>query len=125
MHISQTVAFSKIIATLNALKTQGVHFKIVADGQEYGDLALAKSLNSKRKISTARKYGAVRNTYKPILEAMQPGDVVVIDTPDLPDLTTTQYGSNISAWCTSNWGKGSHLISQTKDAKGIEVMRVA
>ena len=123
MHVSQTVAFSKIIASLNALKSQGVQFKVVADGKEYGDLKTTSA--PKRHTVKSRVYGAVRNTYKTTLQAMIPGDVVVLKTPNLPDLTTTQYGSNISAWCTSNWGKGSHMVSQTKDAKGIEVMRVA
>ena len=123
MHVSQSVNFSKIIASLNALKSQGVQFKVVADGKEYGDLQVV--LAKKRHIVSSRKYGAVRNTYKSILEGVKPGEVVIVKMPNLPDLTLNQYGSNISAWCTSNWGKGSYMISQTKDAKGVEVLRVA
>lgn len=121
MTITQTLTFQKAVSTLTALQAQGVKFRILAGDESFGDLETVTHINRKRRIRS-RAHGSIAASFKPKLIDMNIGDLVVLETPVMPDLTPSHYSSCISAWCSTHWGKGNYLLNRS--GTSIEVLRV-
>ena len=115
----QKLALSKALAMLRAADAK--YIVVLPGGTEiaHGDLKLAPP---ETKITRKRvvPIGTYKKIYDPILRGMQVGQIVKIpyDGHDKHGLQ-----SACTAWCSSNWGKGSALSHMTADA--LEVMRIA
>lgn len=123
MSIKDSTALNKIVAALTAMQNNGLKFKIVVDDVEFGNLAVVEERVGKRRVSKSRKFGSVAASFKEKLKSVAPGDVVLLDTPALPDLNTSKYTSCVAAWCNTHWGKGKYMTSRR--GNGVEVLRVA
>lgn len=123
MSIKDSATLAKIVTVLTSMETHGLQFKIVVDGAEFGNLVIPTQATTKRRVSKNRRFGSVAASFKDTLKKVSPGDLVLLNTPALPDLTTTQYTSCIAAWCNTHWGKGKYMTSRR--GNGVEVLRVA
>lgn len=123
MSIKNSVALNKIVAALTAMQSNGLKFKIVVDDAEFGDLKVDSHGPLRRRTVTTRRFGSVAASFKDKLKTVKPGDIILLDTPSLPDLTTTKYTSCVAAWCNTHWGKGKYMTSRR--GNGVEVLRVA
>lgn len=122
MSLAQSTTLKKIVQTLDALEAQGLQYRIEVGGVSFGKLAGATPTLKKKRFITTRKYGSITESFKDKLSNMKSGDLVVLPTPNLPDLDTNHYNSCVAAWCTSNWGKGSYMVS--KNGSSLEVLRI-
>lgn len=123
MSVTNTMTFNKLVGTLDALKAQGVSYKIIADGIEFGDLPTATQKVPKRKyMFNVRPKGSITATYRNKLEALKSGELESLEVPVLPNVTPSSYQSHISAWCCTHWGKGNYMISRNESQ--IEVLRI-
>lgn len=122
MSIATSTTLKKIIQTLDALEAQGLQYRIEVGGVSFGKLAGALPVLKKKKLVTSRKYGSITKSFKNQLAHMKSGDLVVLPTPNLPDLDTNHYNSCVAAWCNGNWGKGTYMIS--KNGSSLEVLRI-
>lgn len=124
MQLQQTATFNKTISILNALAGQGAKYCIqLPDGSTYGNLTIPAAEPAKKKVfSKLRKHGEVSRFLKPYIDPMQPGDVVLVPDPMMPDLDGNRLQSCIAARCALLWGKGTYTA--LKCDAGIEVMRI-
>lgn len=123
MSTAQSITFKKTLAVLEAFaQNTDLKFRIEVDGLAFGNLAGAEPTIKKKKYVSSRKYGAIVASFRDKLTGMSSGELKVLETPNLPDLNTNHYGSCIAAWCNTNWGKGTYMVS--KSGTAIEVMRV-
>lgn len=123
MSITQTTTFNRTVATLEAFAaSSGLKFRIEVDGMAFGNLAGAEPVLKKKRVIRTRKYGSIVASFRDKLADMKMGELKTLTTPALPDLDTNHYGSCIAAWCNTNWGKGTYMVS--KNGSSVEVMRV-
>ncbi|MFZ6731955.1 hypothetical protein ACO0LG_08560 [Undibacterium sp. Ji42W] len=107
---TKDIAVQRAVSLLNA---SGAKYKIIFEGQEYGEL-VAVELNKHKQVRT-NKFAYL---YKERMAEMQPGDVVQFEH-DKPEALR----STISARAAQLWGPGAH-ISTCKDGK-VELLRVS
>lgn len=115
----QCIALAKALALL---KGSGAKYIVInSEGTEFthGDLKLAPP-EPERKRKQIVPMGTYKNVYEPVLKGMEVGQVSVIPCGEL-DGKALQ--SACTAWCSTNWGKGSALSHKTET--GVEIMRLA
>lgn len=103
---------------IKLLKATGCQYKIIdVAGNEYGDLqAGTKKVNKRR--PNAYAYGALTAHFKPHLRDLDVGNVAVIP---LDKFKYPRLLSCLTAWCTTNWGKGNTRTCRSGDT--IQVLR--
>jgi hypothetical protein len=99
----------------------GVQFKIILpDGTEYGALEVVVPKARTRRPGMY-PFGALQAYFKPMVEKMTAGDVVQVPCGEFDP---ERLRGAISAWTTTNWGKGGASTYTNKDKHAIEVMRI-
>ena len=115
----QKLQLFKFLNLLDGLKAQ---YKIILpSGEEFGGLeAVLPKVNKRGEPRYPRL--AVRNHFLPYVEKLAPGEVTEIP---LGDFDIVPLGTNLSAWCCDDWGKGNSTY-RTDLGKGvIELLRLA
>ena len=118
------VVVKTINEALNKLTVTGCAFKVVMPNGEVGEHDPNNWLNPQKEVKRVRKdrpYGSLVSYYKPLIENMKVGDVVVIDW--------ASYGrqdlqSAVTAWCCQHWGNGSVTTVTHPDNTELEVLRL-
>ena len=118
----QKIALAKALAMLRAADAK--YIVVLPGGTElaHGDLKLAppepaiKPRTRKQVVPT----GTYKKAYDPFLKGMQVGQSVRIP---YNGLDPEGLQSACTAWCSSNWGKGSAMSHKAEDA--VEVIRIA
>ena len=112
--------------SLAALKATGAKFIIVMpDGTTHsqGDLKLAEPEKGKpkRKRGAEHPIGAISAYYLPLIQNMQPGQLVEVPYDKFrPEVLV----SGISSRAVGMWGKNSAVTARNPEKKVIEVLRV-
>ena len=116
----KTVALNRALAMLNAAGARYV--VITAEGETHavGGLEVAEKREPKRHKNPARPVGTLVKYYKPLIENMAVGDVVVVP---YNSFACRELRSAMSAWTVKYWGKGSSII-HANDV-GLELLRLA
>lgn len=123
----QTIAISRALAMLKAVKAQ--YIIKLSDGTvlNEGDMQLAppKPQKPARKCRTMRDPSVPFGSYSRYLkeqglEAMQPGELLVVDALTFAPISLR---NTASAWAVTHWGKQS-CITNIK-GNSLEIMRVA
>jgi hypothetical protein len=117
--ITSTQTFQRAIATLTALESQGLAFKVIVGDQEYGKLKSEKPKSKRRFVF--RSHGGRNNYLSGLLASMIPGQVEVLAVPDFIG-DRAVFAQAISSWCHKAWGKGSTMINSAGNA--VEVLRL-
>lgn len=120
LHPMQRAMVDRIVA---ALQNMGCQYSILLPGSMELLSNVPDEPEPERKSKRAplkHPRGAVRNYYKPLLENVQPGDVVCIpfDRFDRNDLQ-----SNIASYLTNEWGPKSYQTRLDDTNKCVEVFR--
>lgn len=115
----QKLALNKAFAMLKGAGCK--YIVVLPDGTEHtlGDLKLAPR-EQPRKRHQVVPMGTYKKIYEPVLKVMEIGQMVHLSAEG-HDPKGLQ--SACTAWCSSNWGKGSAMSHLT--ATGVELMRVA
>ena len=90
---------------LRLLQSKGhIDYKVVCEGEEYGNLETAKKIKKDKKIR--RKYdplnighGVMRDYVVPYVKELQPGDITSIPFNNYPP---EAIRGNACSWCTLN-----------------------
>ena len=114
MNELKTRAITSLLQGLQNLKCS--YLVVMEDGKryEFGNL-------KQKKARGKYEYGAMRKYYGPLIDGIQPGEVVEIkgNAFDVIDLQ-----SGISAWGSQKFGKGALMTSVNRDKNVIEVLRI-
>ncbi len=117
--ITKTNMFQRAIATLSALESQGLKFKVLVDNQEFGSLTVSKPKTQRKFIY--RAYGGRNNYLGKKLGNIIPGQVEVLEVPDFVQ-NRSAFAQSISSWCYNQWGKGAAMINS--NGNSVEVLRI-
>lgn len=117
----QTIALQRALRMLDAA---GARYHVIdADGAVYGEPLIPRGKQGPRvKSPLKRPYGAVRNSFRSIIDTMELGDVREVPA-DAYGVETVQAG--ILAYATERWGAKAAITKRATDRRAIEVMRVA
>lgn len=97
----------------------GAQYKIVMpDGTEFGTLDVV--VKKRKRTAGPHPYGTLQAYFKPLLEDMTLGDVVVVP---FDAFEGERLRSAISAWGAVCWGKGSCSTYINREEQTVEVMR--
>ena len=118
------VVTKTINEAVNKLTVTGCSFKVVFPNGETVELDPHNWLNPQKELKRVRKErpeGKMIDYYKPIIENMKVGDVVVLDW--------AAYGrqdlqSAVTAWCCHKWGNGSVTTVTSPDNTKLELLRL-
>ena len=109
-------AAQQAISLLTALKAD---FKIILPtGEEFGNLEIVRPKDRTRNMKHRR--GALSDIYKPFIESMAVGDVVVIPVPE--GIDPLDMRGSMSAFASKNWGNGSAKTCINENT--VEILRV-
>jgi hypothetical protein len=115
----QQIAFARALKTLDAI---GAQYAVIYNDETYGALKLAPPGRERKDGLPQYKYGETYAYYWPIMQHMQPGDVVKV--PFGP-FHPTVLSSNISAHCSRTWGSGNYVTKRDMDAQNVDILRIA
>jgi len=118
------VVTKTINEAINKLLVTGCAFKIVLPNGSLHEHDPNHWLNPAKVVKRERKdrpYGTLISYYKPFVENMQAGDVVVIDWGPFG---RQELQSAVTAWCCQTWGNGSVTTVTNVDSKTLEVLRL-
>jgi hypothetical protein len=112
----QEVAINKAIQILVNMKCE---FAVITPtGKKFGNLEVSEQ--NKRNL----KYpmGTLKNYYHPYLKDLEVGAATFIP---VGEFSADQLQSSLSAWCSTNWGKGTYATRTTErqSGLGVEVVR--
>ena len=111
------------VSNLDQLQKRGLlEFKIICGSDEYGTLVVAKKpvKPKKRASPIGLKYGEMRDFVVPQIQDLARGDITSIKCGDFPpDIVR----SNICAWATVRWGKGTYTTTINRNTKDVEIYR--
>lgn len=108
----------------NKLLVSGCAFKVVLPNGEVQEHDPNNWLNPEKKLTRQRKdrpYGTLCNYYRPYVENMQVGEVVVIPRREF---TFVELQSAVTAWCGHHYGNGSVTSSKNVSNDTLELMRL-
>lgn len=113
-----TITLHRALKLLDAL---GAQYKVIMpEGDGYGTLNVVTE-PEKPKKGSRYGYGELRRYYKPLIEAMEPGDVTLVPV-DRFDLASLAGG--ISSLGFELWGYDNCVVTQRRDLEAVQVMRV-
>jgi hypothetical protein len=115
----QQIALSRALKTLNAI---GAQYAVVYNDETYGTLKLAPLPRQRKDGLPQYKHGETYAYFWPIMQNMQPGDVVKVP---FDRFDSTVLSSNISAHCSRAWGSGNYVTKRDMDAKNVDILRIA
>jgi hypothetical protein len=118
------VVLNAIKEATNKLVVTGCSFKVILPNGEEQIHDPHNLLNPVKKITRKvkdRPYGSLLAHYKPFVDSMNVGDVVVVPRNEF---TFQELQSAITAWCGHKWGNGSVTTSKNKDDDTVEVLRL-
>jgi hypothetical protein len=118
------VVAKTILEAINKLAATNCAFKIMLPNGSLHERDPNNWLNPQKEIRRSRKErpnGKMVDYYKPLVENMGIGDVVVLDW--------APYGrqdlqSAVTAWCCQNWGNGSVATATNPNNTELEVLRL-
>lgn len=118
--------FQKMLASavrnLETLEKRGyVKYKVIADGEEYGDLEVVPE-KKRTRSSSAFPIGEVRDYVMPFIKNMQPDTIVSIP---VGKYEAESLRGNACSWCSTVWGKGSYTSTVNREAGTVEIYRHA
>ena len=119
------IIITTINETLNKLKVTGCAFKVLLPNGEMVIHDPHEVLNKRKHNADPNRpygYGDLCKRYKPVIEHMAVGEVQSVPFDDLHPADSLQ--SSMTAWMSTNWGKGSYTTVTNKDAQTIEVLRL-
>jgi len=113
----RTITLQQVLKLLGAL---GAQYRIIMpEGDSYGTLEVITEPVRPKKGSRYG-WGSLRAYYRPLIEAMEVGEdiIVPVDRFDMLSLAT-----GISDLVASKWGKGNGKVNQREDLNAVQVMR--
>lgn len=102
-----------LLQAVKMLNGLGVDYKIIADDQEFGNLEVKPKENSGR-----APRGTYSDTYKPMLERAEIGEVVTINGGHDPE----RMRSSVTGFANRVFGAGNYVTSVTNGM--VEFMRL-
>ena len=119
-----SIVLRTINEATNKLQVTGCAFKVVLPNGEVQEHDPHNWLNPKKQIkrqTKERPNGKMIDYYRPLVENMQVGDVVVLDW--------APYGRNdlqsaVTAWCGHKWGNGSVTSASSHENTNLELLRL-
>ena len=124
-----TIQATALAKALGLLKVAGVVYAVITpdgetcitEGYELRTIPTAKPKKTGDYTKTVA-YGAYAAVYRPVLEAMQVGDVktVTADTAWKLDWFRASMGS----YASNHWGDGSYLTEQDQSTHTVTIARI-
>jgi hypothetical protein len=115
----QQIALARALKTLDAI---GAQYAVIYSAEKYGTLELAPPPRQRKDGLPQYPRGETYAYYWPIIEHMEPGDVVKVP---FGRFDSTVLSSNISATCSHAWGSGSYVTKRDMDAQNVDILRIA
>jgi len=115
----QQIAFARALKTLDAL---GAQYAVIYAAEKHGTLELAPPPRVRKDGLPQYKHGETYAYFWPIMQHMQPGDVVKVP---FDRFDSTVLSSNISAHCSRAWGSGNYVTKRDMDAQNVDILRIA
>jgi len=115
----QQIAFARALKTLDAI---GAQYAVIYDAEKHGTLELAPPPRVRKDGLPHYPRGETYAYYWPIMENMQPGDVVKVP---FGRFDSTVLSSNISATCSHAWGSGNYVTKRDMEAQNVDILRIA
>ena len=109
---------------LRHLDSLGVSYKVITPIGEHGTLQVVapKPVKVSTRKQTRFGRGEMAAYYKPYIVDLPVGGEVIIPTGDF---TLVEMQTNVTSWCTTNWGKGSYVSMRDSDKGTLSILRVA
>lgn len=102
------------------LKAAGLMYAIIdSDGKKHGDLEV---ITKKKRGPLKYAPNAVRNYYINFVKGMKKDECITIPFGEFDGV---DLQSNLAAWATHNWGKGSCSTSVDRQTRTLIVFRLA
>ena len=112
------------VKNLVALEGRGlIEFKVFTiDGEEFGKMKAVKpkAKKDKKKRVSAYPHGEIRKYLLPLLQNVQPDQVVSIP---LTKYDAETLRGNACSWCTTVWGSGTYKTAIDKVKNTLEIYR--
>ena len=113
----QDMAFERALRMLDAT---GAQYAVVYNGETYGTLELAPPPKVRRRGPGPYPRGVTRAHFLPYIGELQPGETAQIPYADF-DVNILQ--SNVSAFCSTQWGTGSAMVRRFEDEGELHILR--
>ena len=113
----RTITLQQSLKLLGAL---GAQYKVIMpEGDSYGTLEVVTQ-PVKPKKGSRYGWGALRAYYRPLVEAMQVGEVILIPVDRFDMLSLSSGVSDLASFL---WKKGNSKVNQRPDLNAVQVMR--